>query len=120
MEKVGLGRLSPQTALVFRCFGVALGAVLLILMNPLILKEASSQGAGAILPFLIGGFLANFAGQLLFYSALKTGDVSRIMPIAGSFPLITFLLGVFLLGEAVSVHRVIGASLVLAGVALLR
>lgn len=120
LEKIGLAKINPQTGLVFRCFGVMIGASMLVMMSPNILKGALSSGYRALLPFIIGGFLANFVGQLLFYSALKTGDVSRITPIAGSFPLVSFLLGIFLLNETITIQKGAGVALILFGLVLLR
>ncbi|HRU38797.1 MAG TPA: EamA family transporter, partial [Candidatus Goldiibacteriota bacterium] len=69
---------------------------------------------------MLGGLLANIVGQALFYNALQGGDVSKVLPITGAYPMIAFLLGVFLLGEAVTLQKLAGAGLVLAGIILLK
>ncbi|MFC1590637.1 EamA family transporter [Candidatus Omnitrophota bacterium] len=120
LEKVGLSGVSPQAGMVFRCLGVMIGASLLVAINPGIIREASSVGIKGVYLFLIAGFLANFVGQLLFYNALKAGEASKVTPIAGSFPLVTFCLGVLVFGETVTIHKIGGIMLILSGLFLLK
>ena len=119
-EKIGLSRLSPQAGIFVRCLSVFSGAVVLLALRPRILVELSQVPARHIGLIVFAGFTANFVGQLLFYNALKHGDVSRVVPIAGAYPLIAFLMGVFVLGEALSPMKLMGLVLVVAGIYLLK
>jgi len=119
LEKAGLAGLSPKTGMIFRCIGVMIGAAILLAFYPGVITEAASAGFRGPLLFVLAGFLANFIGQLLFYNALKAGEVSMVTPITGAYPLIAFILGVIIFQETVTVPNVIGIALVLAGIFLL-
>ncbi|MFH1877615.1 MAG: DMT family transporter [Candidatus Omnitrophota bacterium] len=119
MEKLGLTRTEPFTALFFRCLGVVAGIILLgmFIVKPHHLRHADTR---SVLLLVLSGFLASFVAQVAFYHGLKTGEVSRVVPIAGCFPLVTFILGVVVLGESVTPVKLLGMGLVLAGVWMLR
>jgi transporter family protein len=119
LEKLGLAKTEPFTALFFRCLGVIIGIVLLgtIIVKPHQMKQVDPKAIGLL---VLSGFLASFVAQIAFYHGLKIGEVSRVVPISGTYPLIAFLLGIFVLGEAVTVHKIIGMLLVISGVWLLR
>ncbi|MBD3426752.1 MAG: EamA family transporter [Candidatus Omnitrophica bacterium] len=119
LEKLGLVRTQPFTALFFRCLGVIIGIVLLglFVVKPQHIRESDARSIGLL---ILSGFLASFVAQIAFYHGLKIGDVSRVVPISGTYPLIAFILGIFFLGEAVTMQKVFGMLFILAGVWLLR
>lgn len=119
LEKLGLQKTEPFVALFYRCLGVIIGILLLgaFIVKPQQLRQVDLK---AIVLLILSGFLASFVAQIAFYHGLKIGEVSRIVPISGMYPLIAFILGIFILGEAVTVHKVIGMLFVLSGVWLLR
>ena len=120
IEKIGLSRLSPPAGIFVRCLAVACGALCLLAFKPAILGELAQTPPKYIALIVIGGFTANFLGQLLFYNALKGGDVSRVVPIAGAYPLISFVMGVLVLGEALTPLKVAGIGCVVVGIFLLK
>ena len=70
-------------------FGVFLGVVAVIAFTP----HASSLGKvgiKSIFLLVLAGILAGFVAQIVFYKALKAGEISRIIPIASCSPLFTF------------------------------
>lgn len=71
--------------------------------------------------WLIGieALLATLVGDLAYYAALKKGDVSLVTIIMSSSPLITILCSVLFFGEIMTVKRLIGAVLVIAGIILI-
>jgi transporter family protein len=115
LEKMSLGKITPYVGLFYRCIGVMLGMLLLgaFLVRP---HEFKTIDAKSLVFLVLAGFLANFVGQLLFFHGLKAGGVSTFVPIAGSFPLISFILGVVLLGEAVTPMKVGGVIMILLGI----
>lgn len=119
LEKLGLSNISPLTGLFYRCFGVLLGIVVLgfFVLKPSELKAVDTK---TVLIMILSGFLASFVAQIFFYNGLKTGDVSKIVPIAGSFPMISVLLGVLLPGETITPSKFLGISLVISGICFLR
>jgi transporter family protein len=120
IEKIGLSRLSPQAGIFVRCLAVAAGAGVLLAFKPGIIAELTKTQPLYIVLIMVGGFVANFLGQLLFYSALKGGEVSRVVPIAGAYPLIAFVTGILILGEKLTMIKSLGVGCVLVGIFLLK
>jgi len=119
LEKFGLAKLSPFTALFYRCLGVLLGIVLLgiFAVRP---NDVKSVDVRTLLILVAAGFLASFVAQVTFYHALKIGEVSRVVPISGAYHLIAFVLGILVFKEAVTPAKIAGVLLVVSGVWLLR
>ncbi|HWB19579.1 MAG TPA: EamA family transporter [Phycisphaerales bacterium] len=66
------------------------------------------------------GIIAGAAGMLCFYSALSLGEISRVKPIAFSIaPATGVILGAFVLGEQLTLTKIIAVTLILIGVVLL-
>lgn len=66
--------------------------------------------------FLVGVF--NFLGFLFLYRGFSTGLMSVVSPISSSYPIITILLSVFVLGTTIASLQRVGISLVLFGIIL--
>lgn len=119
-EKSGLSKdATPFAGLFFRCAGVVLG---LIMIGIYVFKtnEIRSVDLRSAILIMAGGFLASFVAQICFYHALKSGEMSRIVLISGSYPLFTFILGIIILKEPLTLAKVIGALLIMAGLWALR
>jgi len=118
LEKVGLTKIDPFVGLWFRCVGVFLG----LLCASLLVKPAALKAVEPRTMFVLisAGFLASFVAQICFYHSLKAGDVSRVVPVAGSFPLIAFVLGILVLGESLTLMKGIGVVLIVGGIWLLK
>ena len=119
MEKVGLGQGSPVSAVVVRSLGVMVG---LVLFGGIQSPWAALQTMrwSSILLLAGAGLLASFVGQMAFYHALKSGQLSQVTPVAGAYPLVAAILGWWLLREPLTVPRVLGVVCVVMGVILLR
>ena len=115
LEKLGLQKVDPLVGLFYRCFGVLIGILFLFLF---ILKpeQIKSVEIKSISLLILGGFLASIVAQICFYYGLKYGEVSRIVPIAGSFPLVAFMLGVLFLGESISFLKISGVLSIILGI----
>jgi len=121
-EKTGLqGDSDPTLGVLVRSIGVVLGTLCLL---PMI-----GRGIGARLAVLpartwfylgMGGLLASVIGQAFFYRALKYGEMSRVVPIGASYPLIAFVIGLLWFKEPFTPGKAVGVSLVLAGIYFLR
>jgi len=59
--------------------------------------------------FTASGVMAGLVGMWTYFYLLKSGMTSKIVPIAASYPLITAILSIAILGEAVTLQRVIGS-----------
>jgi len=121
LEKAGLSNINFLNGLFIRCLGVIFGAFLLILFRCRNLRaELSSVNFSTIILLLAAGFLASFVGQLFFYRALKFGQVSRVVPLAATYPLVSFLLALIFLGEKIILSKIFGVCLVILGVIFLK
>lgn len=120
LEKAGLGgRIDPYLGVVIRTIPIAIFALAgLILMG----KISSIATVDLRSAFFVaaGGVVAGLAGQLAFYSALKSGEASVVVPVAATYPLVALLVSVIFLGEPFTLQKLIGVSLVVGGVIMLR
>lgn len=120
VEKAGLARIEPMAGVMIRSFGVTIGAIVLVVFNSHLLKLAFRADQKTIILLLMGGIIASILGQIFFYNALKHGEVSKMVPIAATYPLISFLLGLVFFGESFTVIKGLGIGFVILGVFLLR
>ena len=119
MEKAGLSQAPPTLGVIVRSMGVVIGLGLAwVIWRPWTAMQ--NLGWSSILLLAGGGFLASFIGQLAFYRALQSGSISQVVPVAGAYPLIAAFLGWVIWREPITMSRVIGVLLVIAGVVLLR
>ncbi len=119
-EKLGLGHSQPIGALMYRCLGAMLGFVLLIIWKTQEFKTAFSQLPQGWYFLVIGGLFGAVVGNLFYYYALKEGEVSRVVPIAGSFPIISFLIGVLFFHDSLTLTKFFGLLMVIMGIVFLR
>ncbi len=118
-------RVGPITAIAVRST-VALPVIWLAWLIAAGALRAEPRGwlqapAPTLLKLVLGsGLLAGAAGMILFYTALSLGEVSRVKPIAFTVaPATAALLGMLVLGEAVTAKKIAGILLLLGGVVLL-
>ena len=102
----------------FNAFRCAVGAFGMLLVLPWTLARAE---AGAVTPEALALLVASTAlgigiGDTAFFASMKRLGVARAMPIASSYPLLTALLAVPLLGEPVTWALVGGMVLVGVGI----
>lgn len=119
MEKLGLAKMQPFTALFYRSLGVVIGFIILgsFIVKPSEMRAVELKSA---LILVLAGFVASFLAQIAFYHGLKIGEVSRVVPVAGAYPLIAFALGVSFLGETITFSKAAGMVLVVYGAWLLK
>ena len=120
LEKMGVSRTTPLAGVFLRSCGVIVGIFILALFNNSALRTALKADPRTIVYLVLGGFMASILGQILFYNALKTGEVSKVVPIAGIYPLVSFIIGVIFLGEGVTFAKLSGVTMVIFGLFLLR
>jgi bacterial/archaeal transporter family protein len=120
VEKVGLGRADPLAGLWARSFGVFAGGVALTFFIPRLPEQLAHMGWRSFFLLALGGFLASVCGQMAFYRALKYGEIGRVAPVSGAWPLVAFLLSAAFLNESADPRKIVGLVLVTLGVVLLR
>ena len=119
LEKMGLRSSTPLIALTIRSLGVSL--ILLITLACLgKLKEVIAVDAKTAIIFIASGTMAGLLGMWTYFGALKAGATSKIVPIAACYPLITAFLSILILKENVTLVRLIGTLLIIAGIWLVK
>jgi transporter family protein len=58
--------------------------------------------------------------MLTYFYALQAAPASRAVPIAASYPLVAALLGIAFLGESLTLSKLAGTVLIIAGVWLVK
>lgn len=119
LEKVGLKEVDPFVGVTVR--SVAITAVLLVVAAVSgRLGDILSVDLRTVLIFSSSGVLAGLLGMWTYFWALKMGATSRVVPIAASYPLVTALLGMLLLGEQLTLLRFLGIVLIVLGIWLVK
>ncbi len=94
-------------------------ATLFSLFTIIAFKTSLSYPLREILTVCLGGFISGFVGLLLYYKAIKIGDISIVAPIAASSPLWASLFAFIFLGETLNIYKVLGTLFIFAGITLL-
>lgn len=119
IEKIGLARVDPFIGVTIRSTIVTIALLMLTFLlgkgRALIELEGRS-----ILIFGLSGLMAGLLGMWTYYTALKIGPTSKIVPISACYPLITAILSVLILKEGLTLLRVIGTTLIVIGIWLVK
>jgi len=119
LEKIGLAKVDPLVGVTVRSIIVTAG--LLVLTFVLGKGRALFQLDGKSLAFFgASGVMAGLLGMWTYYTALKLEATSRIVPIAASYPLVTAILSALILGEGLTLPRLIGTGLIVSGIWLVK
>lgn len=120
LEKMGVSKIMPLAGVLIRSCGVIIGLFILAIFNNDALRLALKADPRTIFLLVVSGIMASIVGQIFFYNALKIGEASKLVPIAGTYPLFAFLLGVIFLGEGFTLVKASGVIFVVVGLFLLR
>ncbi len=117
-EKLGLARTEPAVALLIRAFTTSVFIMAYIFYAGKS-RELLVTDFKSLVYVLLGGVFGVLFAQFFYFKALQYGEIGRVMPIVGSFPVIAFLLSVLIFGETFTIMKCIGLVLVVGGVILL-
>ncbi len=120
VEKMGLAEISPLPGVFLRSMSVFAGGLVIAVFSPGVIKALAGYSMKSMIFICLGGVSASIIGSIFFYHALKYGEVSRVVPIGASFPLVSVILGVVFLNEGVTVSKVVGILFVMGGIYLLK
>ncbi len=118
-EKIGLRGTTPLAALTIR---TTLAAIVLLGAS-LFLGQASNLLSLSLRDYLalgVSGVLAGVLGMFTYFSLLKSGQASKIVPLTAAYPLVTALLSFLVLGEKLTLLRLLGISLTILGLIILQ
>lgn len=118
-DKAALKNGDPYLGIIIRGLAIGLSMLVVMLIGSKA-KDISILPAKTIAYFAVSGLFAGILGTLTFYKALQSGATSQIVPLAATYPLVTALLSVALLGETVTAARIAGTVLIVGGIWLVK
>lgn len=118
LEKCGLQQAQPMAAVFVRAL------VSVVFTGMYMTRQGGWTAMGSWswktwLAIVGSGVVGVFLAQAFYFAALRQGDVGKVVPIAGSYPVFAALLAAFFLGEKLTPGRVFGTVLVFLGVLFL-
>ncbi len=119
LEKLGLAKTDPLTAVSIRTISVAVILLVFLAVTGRI-KEVMQVDARTVIIFVVSGLMAGVLGMLTYFGALKLEPTSKIVPIVAAYPLITVILSVLILKEGVTLLRLAGTILIILGIWLVK
>ncbi len=119
VEKLGLARATPIVGVAIRSVAISVILIVVIVVSGR-WQAVWAVDARTAFYLILGGIMAGLCGQWAYFKALKYWESSRVVPIAGAYPLVALITSVVFLGEEFTLAKAIGTALVVAGVILLR
>jgi len=119
IEKIGLTKVDPLIGVTIRSTIVTVGLFALTFLLGKGRAFLGVDGKGFLI-FGASGIMAGLLGMWTYYTVLKMGATSKVVPIAACYPLVTALLSVLILREGVTLARVIGTALIVVGIWLVK
>ncbi|OAQ21464.1 EamA family transporter [Thermosulfurimonas dismutans] len=119
LEKVALKAVSPLLALAVRTGVAALILVLVALLTGEV-REVQELSLRNVLVLGASGLLAGVLGMFTYFSLLKTGAASKIVPLTAAYPLVTAFMALVFLKEDLSWERLLGILLTVTGLIILQ
>lgn len=118
-DKLGMRGLTPLAGLTVRVLAAAvLVGVYSIFAGTW--KEIAAAPRPAIGYFILSGVCGAVLGQLAYYGALRYEGLTRVLLISSAYPLVAVALAILFLHEGLTVPRVVGGLLVVAGMVVIK
>ena len=115
LEKIGLGKVNPLTGVTIRSLAVSIALIVYLVFTGKI-RQTLTVDFKTLAIFSVTGIMAGLLGMLTYFTVLKRGATSQIVPIAATYPLVTAILSILILGEHVTPLRLIGTVLIITGI----
>ena len=119
MEKIGLGNTDPLTGVTIRSIAVTLALLAYVVIAGRF-GALIHSGGRALVIFSVTGIMAGLLGMITYFFALKNAPASEVVPIAATYPLVSAILSVLILGEHVTLVRFLGTVLIVLGIWLVQ
>jgi transporter family protein len=119
LEKLGLKGVDPLTGIFVRSLVITVILFVVYLVTGR-LHELTKISLKNFSLFAASGIMAGLVAMWTYFYLLKEGMTSKIVPIAASYPLITAILSILVLGEQVTLQRIIGIVLTIVGIILVK
>jgi len=118
-DKLALGKTAPFTGMLVRQF-ILTGILLGVGVGTGRIASIASLDARTVIFFALSGICGGAAGLWTYYHALRLGGASLVVPITATYPLVAVLLSWLILQESLTLPRIIGTMLIVAGVWLVK
>lgn len=119
IDKLTLRYLGPNETFVARMGVNALLSLAVFVWGWGAARGALTQAGKVPLALITASLVLTLGGVFCYIKALSGGEASRIVPMSSTFPLVTFLLAMLLLGEKFTWVKLAGTVLVCAGMGVL-
>ena len=106
LAKCGIKRTDSDVATAIRTIVVLIFAWIMVVVTGM--GSAITSISARTMTFLILSGIATGASWLCYFKALQLGDVNKVVPIDKSSTVLTILLAFIILGENISVWKLIG------------
>lgn len=67
-------------------------------------------------PFIFSGFVSAFVASLFWMAAMTKFEITQAYPFMSLAPALVFVIGVFFLGEAFTIGKLLGLGLIIVGI----
>lgn len=119
LEKLGLNDVDPLMGIFIRSLVITFILFVFYVVSGK-LHEVTRISPKNFALFSASGIMAGLVGMWTYFYLLKGGMTSKVVPIAASYPLITAILSILILGEQVTLQRIIGIILTIVGIVLVK
>lgn len=112
--KIGSDKLHP----ILVAFLVSVITVIVLLPFVFLKRSELVLDTNGVIVISAGAFIASFA-FLAFFMALKSGEVSKVLPIINANVVLTVILGFLILKEPMTLKKILGVLFATGGILLL-
>ena len=119
LEKAALFQMSPLMAVFLRSIAITV-CITMIVGFTNHFGSISKVPLRTTIFIAVAGILSAVIGQYFYFYAMKEAPASKVVPIAGAYPLFAALFAALFLGERITLANAIGIMLVIVGVGLVR
>ncbi|MFC1515003.1 EamA family transporter [Candidatus Omnitrophota bacterium] len=116
IDKIALKEGAPLSGLLIRSITVLSTLIIINLFARDVFSQAFKLPPKTIILFALSGLGAGLFGMFTYYSAMKHLPSSVVVPLCSTYPLVTALLGMLVLKEGFSLHKLIGVILIVVGI----
>lgn len=113
-DKLGVARARPEVATGVRSLTVLVGISAYLFATGLF-RQAANLDARSLICIAAGGVTAGLLAQVTYFYAMKAEEASWVVPMASSYPVVTLVMGILLLGERLNLAKVLGTLMVVVG-----
>jgi len=119
-EKLGLATAPPAAGIFIRSVIATVGTAIMFTLHGSGWTWVYETSPRALFFLALAGFNSAFLGQFFYFNALKLGEATRIVPLCSSYPFVAFLLSIIILGESITLSKILGIAFILSGIWLLK